>query len=150
LNHGNRCSILRPSASCAIKLLPLGSVPIAPLLNQVKDRLLLPMSVSPADRQCFYTGDAPRTSTLHSISYYKPKTTMFGSLKKKLSKRSSNSHNDPTWGGANTSSTSPTTQKPIGSRTAGLAPPQDNNQYTSSPATRRPSKFTCEHRGTRS
>lgn len=60
---------------------------------------------------------------------------MFGSLRKKLSKRSSNPMNDAS---AN-SNAQASTQQP---RSGGFAPPQDNNPFSSSPATRRPSNYT--------
>ncbi|KAF2828165.1 hypothetical protein CC86DRAFT_393303 [Ophiobolus disseminans] len=66
---------------------------------------------------------------------------MFGSLKKKLSKRSSNPLNDPTWSGAGMSSNAPTNAKSTGPWSGGLTPPQDHNSVSSSsPATRRPNR----------
>ncbi|KAH7071673.1 hypothetical protein FB567DRAFT_455272 [Paraphoma chrysanthemicola] len=60
---------------------------------------------------------------------------MFGNLRKRLSKRNSNPLNDSSWSGAGTQQIA---AKPAGSRTTGLAPPQDNGPFSSSPATRRP------------
>ena len=131
-----------PSATCSFKLSPVGSpFPFAPPLTQIKAVCSYFMSVSHATYQCINSGDPLRLSTLHNIQPASSKFSMFGSLKKKLSKRSPNPLNDPTWADANTRSTSPTAPKPAGSRSGGLAPPQDNNPFSSSsPATRRPSK----------
>lgn len=65
--------------------------------------------------------------------YQPPHVTMFGSLKKKLSRRSSNPVTDP-----NTVQST----KSMGSRSSGLTPPPVSNPLSSaSPATRRPSKL---------
>lgn len=90
-----------------------------------------------------YTFYVPQTTT----SPLKP-FTMFGGLKKALSKRKSNSNNDPTWG--HTTAGSPVSNKVAGSRRGGLAPSSSDNQPSASPATRRPGSnrssmnpFTC-------
>lgn len=64
---------------------------------------------------------------------YRPShVTMFGSLKKKLSRRSSNPM---------TETNAAHSAKSMGSRSPGLTPPSNNDSFTSAaPATRRPSK----------
>jgi hypothetical protein len=143
---------LHLSANCSVTLSLLGLVPVyaCHFIDSDKKPFAPTMSVSLATYNAHHGGCFNTEPTLLHAPYQhqSSRTSMLSSLKKKLSRRSSNPQNDPTWGGVNTSSTSPTTSKSLGPRSGGLAPPQDNNPFSSSssPATRRPSKLitkTC-------
>jgi hypothetical protein len=78
------------------------------------------------DRQCF---NAFRLSPLHTPSYSSPKSSMFSSLKEKLSRNSrqiSNPLNDQSSSRGNTSLTSTQTTT---SRTGGIAPPKSTTHH---------------------